>query len=95
MEDDLRSRIDFHWRNLLTAPAHALKRGVVIAHLKLASHHVLTLIQGNFTVTVLLEMKEDKQIDQKVFFERFMCQIQDVILIKLKLSVHFIGAGRL
>lgn len=66
-KDDLRSRVDFHRRNLLTAPAHGLKRRIVIAHLKLASHHVLTLIQGDFTITVVLVLKEDK----KVYFERF------------------------
>lgn len=59
MEDDLRSIVDFHRRNLLTAPAHGLKRRIVIAHLKLAAHHVLTLIQGNFTITVFLAVKED------------------------------------
>lgn len=54
MAMDLRSALNVHGSNLVVEPAHGLQRGVVIAHLELATHHVLHLVDGHAGLLVAL-----------------------------------------
>ena len=47
-----------HGSNLVVHPSHGLQRRVVIAQLKLTTHHVLLLVDGHTGLLVALGTKE-------------------------------------
>lgn len=50
-----RSGVHFDGCHLLVAPAHGLQRGIVVTQLKLVTLEVLSLVEDDFAVIVVLQ----------------------------------------
>lgn len=58
---DLRSTLNVHGSNLFVYPAHGLQRRIVITQLKLTTHHVLRLEDGDARLLVVLRKEEKRR----------------------------------